>query len=67
MYTASIQGIQQNLAMFNRHARDLQDIEKADVVDDMVGMMISEKGVYANINAIRTAYQMDRQIIDMLA
>lgn len=67
MYTASVQGIQQNLAMFNRYARDLQDIEKADVVDDMVGMMISEKGVYANVNAIRTAYQMDQQIIDMIA
>ncbi|MBD3382871.1 MAG: hypothetical protein GF404_11835 [candidate division Zixibacteria bacterium] len=67
MYTASVQGIQQNLAMFNRYARDLQDIEKADVVEDMVGMMISEKGVYANVNAIRTAYQMDKQIIDMIA
>ena len=67
MYTASVQGIQQNLAMFNRYARDLQDIQKADVVEDMVGMMISEKGVYANVNAIRTAYQMDKQIIDMIA
>ena len=50
-----------------RYARDLQDIEKADVVEDMVGMMLSEKGVYANVNAIRTAYQMDKQIIDMIA
>lgn len=67
MYTDSVQGIKENLAKFYQHARNLRNIEKADVARDMVGMMIAEKGVSANIAAIKTANKMHSQIIDILA
>ncbi len=67
MYTASIQGIRQNLDLFDNYARDLRNIEKARVEEDMVGMMIAETGVRANLAAIRTANDMSRHLIDILA
>lgn len=66
MYTASVQGIKDNLAQFYQHAKNLQNIEKADVAEDMVGMMIAEKGVGANVAAIKTANKMYSQVIDIL-
>jgi flagellar basal body rod protein FlgC len=67
MYTASVQGIKENLAQFYQHAKNLQNIEKADIAGDMVGMMIAEKGVSANVTAIKTANKMYSQLIDILA
>ena len=67
MYTASIQGIRQNLDLLDYYARDLRNIEKAKVEEDMVGMMIAETGVRANLAALRTANDMSRHLIDILA
>jgi hypothetical protein len=67
MYTASIQGIRQNLDLFDHYARDLRNIEKARVEEDMVGMIIAETGVKANLVALRTASDMSRHLIDILA
>jgi len=66
MYTSSIQGINQNVDLMNRYARDLQDIERADITEDMVGMMLAEKGVGANVAALRAANKMQEHIIDIL-
>lgn len=66
MYTASIQGINQNTDLMNRYARDLQNIDKADIAGDMVGMMLAEKGVGANVAALKAANEMHEHIIDIL-
>jgi flagellar basal body rod protein FlgC len=67
MYTASIQGIRQNFDLMNKYARNLQDFENADVAEDMVGMMIAEKAVSANLTAINTVSRMSQSVIDILA
>jgi len=67
MYTASIQGIRQNIDLINRYAKDLQDFENADVAEDMVGMMIAEKAVSANLTVINTINRMSQSVIDILA
>jgi len=67
MFSASIQGIRQNIELFEFYARDLRDIKKAGIEEDMVGMMIAEKGVVANISALKTANEMSKHVIDILA
>ena len=67
MYTSSIQGINQNIEMFTRYARDLQNIETAHVPEDMVGMMIAETGVGVNAAALKSALDMNKHVIDILA
>ena len=67
MEFSSIQGIRNNLNLFDQYARDLQNFEEADVPGDMVGMMISEAGVRANVAALKTAHQMSLSLIDVLA
>jgi len=66
MYTHSIQGIQQNTALMQKYASNLKDIEKADLPRDMVGIMVAEHGVSANIAALRAAMRMDDSLIDIV-
>ncbi len=67
MRTESIQGIRYHAEMLQRHARNLQDIEKADLPADMVGLMVAKHGVSANIAALKTALKMEDSILDLLA
>ena len=67
MEFSSIQGIRNNLNLFDQYARDLQNFEEADVPGDLVGMMISEAGVRANVAALKTAHEMSLSLIDVLA
>ncbi len=67
MFNASVQGIHDNLVMFYNHARKMQNIEKADLARDTVGMIIAEKGVGANVAALKAANKMYDNILDILA
>ena len=67
MEFSSLQGIKSNIELFDKYARDLQIIEKADIPEDMVGMMIAEAGVQANIVALKTAHQMTLGLVDIFA
>lgn len=67
MHTDSIQGIKYHLEMFSRHARNLQNIEKADLPSDMVGVMTARHGLSANVGALKTALKMEQSILDILA
>ena len=67
MHTDSIQGIKFNTEMMERHARNIQNIEKADLAADMVGMMVASHGVSANIGVLRTSLKMEESILDLLA
>ncbi len=67
MYTHSIQGIRHHVEMMSRHARKLEDIEKADLPGDIVAMMIAKQGVGANVGALKTALSMQDSILDLLA
>ena len=67
MEFSSIQGIRYNLNLFDQYARDLQNFEEADVPGDLVGMMVSEAGVRANVTALKTAHEMSHYLIDILA
>ena len=63
----AIQGIRHHAEMMQRHAMNLQDIEKADLSRDMVGLMVSERGYSANIASLKTALRMQYAILDLLA
>jgi len=67
MYINSIQGIQSYIFKMDQHARNLQNYEEADVVGDMVGMMISKHGVSFNVAALRTQLEMQESILDIRA
>jgi len=66
MFSTSISGIHQNIEMFLKHAGNLQDIEKADLPDDIIGMTIAEHGVTANANALKVNLRLQDSIIDMI-
>jgi flagellar basal body rod protein FlgC len=53
--------------MMQRHAKNLQNIEKADLPRDMVGLMVSERGYSANITSLKTAMRMQDAVLDLLA
>lgn len=67
MRMESIQGIKYHVEMLQRHARNLQDIEKADLPADMIGLIIAKHGMSANISALKTAVNMEQSILDVLA
>jgi len=67
MYTNSIQGIKYHLEMMQRHARNVQNIEKADLPTDMIGMIIAEHGVSANVGMLKASLKMEESILDLLA
>jgi len=67
MITNSIQGIKYHIEMMQGYTKDIQNIEKADLPKDMVGMMIAEHGVTANVGALKTALKMQEAILDILA
>jgi flagellar basal body rod protein FlgC len=45
----------------------MQNIEKADLPRDTVGMIIAEKGVGANVAALKAANKMYDNLLDILA
>jgi hypothetical protein len=67
MLTDSIQGIRFHTEMAERHARNIQNIEKADLPADMIGMMVATHGVTANIGMLRASLKMEESILDLLA
>ena len=67
MHTDSIQGIKFHTEMMQRHARNIKNFEKADLPEDMVGMIIASHGVSANIGMLKASLKMEESIIDLLA
>ena len=67
MHTDSIQGIKFHTEMMQRHAQNIQNIEKADLPADMIGMMVAAHGVCANIGMLRASLEMEESILDLLA
>lgn len=67
MYINSIQGIHNYIFKMEQHARNLQNFEEADVLRDMVGMMIAKHGVSFNVAALKTAHETHDSILDIRA
>jgi hypothetical protein len=67
MYDYSIAGIRSNLELFARSAEKLQNVEKAAPARETANMVIAEKGVAANTVALRSAMEMSRYVLDILA
>jgi hypothetical protein len=67
MHTDSIQGIKHHIDMLQRHARNIQDIEKADLPADMIGMMVAQHGACANIGMLKATMKMEESILNLLA
>lgn len=67
MHTNSIQGIKFHTEMMRRYAQNIQNIEKADLPADMVGMMVATHGLSANIGMLRASLKMEESILDLLA
>ncbi len=66
MYDNSISGIRSNLDAFAQSAKQLQNIDKADVTTETAKMMVSEKAVEANIQVLRTSSKMSRYLVDIV-
>jgi flagellar basal body rod protein FlgC len=63
----AIQGIHRHIKMMERHARNIQEPEKADLSSDMVGMMTAKGGLSANITSLKTTLRMQESILDLIA
>ncbi len=67
MRILALQGMRHHAEMMQRYARNLQNIEKAGLTKDMVGLIVSERGYTANITSFKTAIRMQDAVLDLLA
>lgn len=66
MFDSSIIGIRNSLAIADRAAKNIANWESSDP-QDQVDMMIAERSLEANVNALKVSMRMSEQAIDLLA
>ena len=67
MFASSISGIRNSISMMENAAIEASKGPKGDIVKSQVDMIVAENSLSANIAAIRTANDMHKSIIDMIA
>lgn len=67
MNVDSIMGIRQNIEMFTRSAEKIRDGNLDDLPTETASMMEAETGFQANLVVLRTAMQMSKSVIDIIA
>lgn len=66
MDDSSISGIRSNLDLFAQSARQLENIDKADLPTETAKMMVAEKAVEANVQVLRDSSKMSRYLVDIV-
>ncbi len=67
MFASSISGIRNSISLMENAAQEAAKGPKADIVKSQVGMIIAENSLSANIAAVKTANDMQKSIIDIVA
>lgn len=67
MFSNSISGIRNSISLMERAAAEASKGPKADVVKSQVDMILAENSLSANIAAVKTANDMQKSIIDIIA
>ena len=67
MFSQSIAGIRDSMAILNRAAAEAAKGPRGDVVKSQIGLIVASNSMGANIAVLKAANEMQKSIIDILA
>ena len=67
MFASSISGIKHSMYLMEKAAAEAARGPKADILQSQVDMILAENSLGANIAVLKTANEMQKSIIDLIA